>query len=263
METVTRQTFRVVIIEDEKPAAEKLAKAILLIRPEWQVAAILHNCTDGIRWLTANEGPDLIFMDIQLTDGLSFDIFEKADIRCPVIFVTAFDHYWQMAFAHNGIDYLLKPLKVESLALALKKYEQIKTHFTSSLPRFLDWVREEGPAPPIQTKARFLLKRGLEYIKVDTKDIAYLFATQKVVCLVTFEQGKFILDRSLTELSKELDNRLFYRINRKYIVNHHAITSMKVWSKSKLKIELVPPVEEPVIISSEQVAKFKKWLVDV
>ncbi len=253
--------LKIVIIEDEKPAAEKLAQAILALRPDYIIKAILHNCSDAIQWLTLHPIPDLIFMDIELTDGLSFEIFEKVDIECPVIFVTAYDHYWQKAFAHNGIDYLLKPLQSKNLASSIKKYDQIKGYFASNLEGLIGWIKNHNAEPPVQTKSRFLLKRGMEYVKVETKDIAYFYASQKVVCLVSFEQGKFILDKSLTELMKDLDKQQFYRVNRKFVINQNSISSMKILSKSKLKVKLTPPTTEEVIISQDQVANFKKWLI--
>ncbi len=253
--------LKIAIIEDEKPAAEKLAHAILTLRPDCSIEAILHNCSDAIEWLTSQHRPDLIFMDIELTDGLSFEILRQTNIDCPVVFVTAYDHYWQKAFAYNGIDYLLKPFQTESIAASLKKYDQIREHFTTNIKNLLGWIGESGKEPPTETKSRFLLKRGMEYVKVDTKDIAYLYATQKLVCLVSVDQGKFILDKSLTELMLVLDRQAFYRINRKFIVNQSAIKTMKILSKSKLKVELIPPFEEDVIISQDQVANFKKWLI--
>lgn len=259
MTTLSTDPLKIAIIEDEKPAAEKLARSILTIRPDCNIEAILHNCSDAIDWLSQNK-PDLIFMDIELTDGLSFEIFDNTNIHCPVIFVTAYDHYWQKAFAYNGIDYLLKPFQDESLAASINKYDQIKDHFTSNLQRLLGWIKEHETEPALQTKSRFLLKRGLEYVKVETRNIAYFYATQKLVCLVSFDQGKFILDKSLTELMVALDKQLFYRVNRKFVVNQNAIKTMRILSKSKLRLELTPPIDEEIIISQDQVSNFKKWL---
>ena len=249
--------MRVIIIEDEKPAAEKLKKAIQKIDPAISVESTLGSVRDTVNWIQSNPAPELVFMDIELADGSSFKIFEEVKISCPVIFTTAYDEYWQEAFEYNSIDYLLKPLKQEKLENALKKYHTLKQYFAASFQQLLRWQQN-----PVQEKykSRFLVKRGSDYITVLTEAIAYFYATHKLVCMVDKTNQKFILDRSLAVLEKELNPSQFYRVNRKYLVNISAIKKIKTYSKSKLLLELNPPVQEEVIISQETVTHFKEWM---
>ena len=247
--------MKAIIIEDEKPAAEKLQKALLKCTPPVEVMAVLGSVRAAAAWLQSNAGPELIFMDIELTDGLSFRLFEQAAIECPVIFITAYDEYWQEAFEYNSIDYLLKPVRQDKLEAALKKYEKLKHHFTSNYQRLLSWPQQDNGH-----KKRFLVKRGTDYISIKTTDIAYFYATQKLVCLVDNHAQKFILDQSLSDLEKQLDPSQFYRVNRKYLVHLQAIHRIKTYPKSKLLLEIQPPPPEEIIISQEGTAAFKTWM---
>jgi len=249
--------MKVIIIEDEKPAAEKLLKAIQKTDASIDVQAVLNSIKAAVEWLQQNPMPDLLFMDIELGDGLSFKIFEKVNINSPVIFCTAFDEYWQEAFEHNSIDYLLKPVKQEKLEIALNKYDKLKQHFASSFQQLQQW--QQQPAGN-GYKKRFLVKRGTDYVSVKTDDIAYFYATHKLVCMVDSKNQKFILDQSLAEIEKQLDPSLFYRVNRKYLINLSAIKKIKSYPKSKLQLEVEPIVNEDIIISQEAVAAFKEWM---
>ena len=247
--------MKVLIIEDEKPAAEKLKKAIQKIDPAISIESTLGSVRDAVIWMQNNPVPELVFMDIELSDGLSFKIFEQVKIGCPVIFTTAYDEYWQEAFEHNSIDYLLKPVKQEKLEAAIKKYEQLKKYFTGNFQQLLQWQQQ----PQQAYKKRFLVKKGNDYITVKTEDIAYFYATHKLVCMVEKEGQKFILDKSLADLEKELEPAMFYRVNRKYLVNINAIKKIKSYPKSKLQLELSPSVAEEIIVSQENAAVFKEW----
>jgi DNA-binding LytR/AlgR family response regulator len=249
--------MNVIIIEDEKPAAGKLQKALLKCDTGIEVLAVLGNVHDAVDWLQQHAAPELIFMDIELSDGLSFKIFEKVTISCPVIFTTAFDEYWQEAFEHNSIDYLLKPVKQEKLEAALKKYEKLKQFFSLNYQNLLNWQTQK---PANGYKKRFLVKRGADYISVKTEEIAYFYATHKLVCLVDNKSQKFILDQSLADIESQLDPALFYRVNRKYLVNMGAIKRIKSYPKSKLLLEVEPVLAEEIIISQENVAAFKQWM---
>jgi len=249
--------MRAVIIEDEKPAAEKLIKAIQKTQSVIEIVAVLNSIKTSVDWLQENPMPDLLFMDIELSDGLSFKIFEKVNISSPVIFCTAFDEYWQEAFEHNSIDYLLKPVKQDKLETALNKYDKLKQHFASSFQHLMQWQQQ-----PAGTgyKKRFLVKRGVDYITVRTEDIAYFYATHKLVCMVDNKNQKFILDQSLADIEKQLDPLQFYRVNRKYLVQLTAIKKIKTYPKSKLQLEIEPVVNEEVIVSQENVSAFKEWM---
>lgn len=246
-----------IIIEDEKPAAEKLLKAIEKADPSIQVKAILYSIQSSVQWLRQNPAPDLVFMDIELGDGLSFKIFEKIKLNSPVIFCTAYDEYWQEAFEHNSIDYLLKPVKQEKLEIALRKYDKLKQHFAVNLQQLQQWQRH--PSEMVYKK-RFLVKRGLDYISVKSEEIAYFYAAHKLVCMVDNRNQKYILDQSLAEIEKQVDPSHFYRVNRKYLVHQNAIKKIKSFPKSKLQLELEPLISDDIIISQENVTAFKDWM---
>ncbi|RYG47639.1 MAG: response regulator transcription factor [Chitinophagaceae bacterium] len=248
--------MRAIIIEDEKPAAEKLLKAIRQADTSVEVVAVLNSVRASIEWLEQNPMPGLLFMDIELSDGLSFKIFDAINISSPVIFCTAFDEYWQEAFEHNSIDYLLKPIKGEKLEAALNKYAKLKQHFSADLRKVLE-TKQQATG---EYKKRFLVKRGTDYISIKTEDIAYFYATHKLVCLIDTKNQKFILDQSLADIERQLDPSQFYRINRKYLVHLNAIKKIKGFPKSKLQLELEPAVSEDIIISQDNVAAFKEWM---
>lgn len=249
--------MNVIIIEDEKPAADKLQKALQKINPEIDIKAILKDVRSSVKWLLENTAPDLIFMDIELTDGSSLVIFDAVPVMCPVIFTTAYDDYWQAAFEHNSIDYLLKPIRAEKLELALSKYDKLKQFFSGHFQQLTAYTRD-GQASVYKT--RFLVKRGADYISIRTNDIAYFYATHKLVCLVDTTGQKFILDQSLSEIEKQVDPSLFYRVNRKYLVHMNAISRIKSYPKSKLLIETIPPVTEEILVSQENAMAFKTWM---
>jgi DNA-binding LytR/AlgR family response regulator len=249
--------MKVVIIEDEKPAAEKLHKALLQYNADMNVLATLGSVQEATQWFTQNAMPELIFMDIELTDGLSFRLFENIPVECPVIFTTAYDEYWQEAFEYNSIDYLLKPLKPEKLEAALKKYEKLKQYFTDNYKKLMNW---QPGAAHTGYKKRFLVKRGTDYVSIKTEEVAYFYAAHKVVCMVDGSGQKFILDQSLADIEMQLDPALFYRVNRKYLVNMSAIKRIKAYPKSKLLLEVAPLVADEIIISQENVAAFKQWM---
>jgi DNA-binding LytR/AlgR family response regulator len=246
-----------VIIEDEKPAAEKLLSLLAVCSQQVYVEAVLGSIKESLEWLQQHAVPDLIFMDIELSDGLSFKIFEQLNIECPVIFITAYDEYWQEAFEHNSIDYLLKPVKPEKLEAALKKYQKLKQHFTGSYQALATWPASQSQAG---YKKRFLVKRGTDYISIKAEEVAYFYATHKLVCMVDSSGQKFIMDQSLADIETQVDPAAFYRVNRKYLVNMSAIKRIKSYPKSKLLLEVAPLVTEDIIISQENAAAFKQWM---
>lgn len=248
--------MRIVIIEDEKPAAEKLTKALQKQNSAFNIEAVLDSNAVAEQWFANHPMPDLLFMDIELSDGLSFQILDKVNITCPIIFCTAYDEYWQEAFEHNGIDYLLKPVSDDKLQQAINKYETLKKYFAQNLQQLLQSQQKQAAG----YKKRFLVKRGSDYISIKTEEIAYFYATHKLVCMVDNRNQKFILDQSLADLEKETDPTLFYRVNRKYLVNITSIQKIKSYPKSKLELELQPSAPEEVIVSQESSAAFKEWM---
>ncbi len=248
--------MRVIIIEDEKPASEKLQKALEKAEPSVQVVAKLSSIKESVQWLQQNEMPELLLMDIELGDGLSFKIFDKVNVSCPVIFCTAFDEYWQEAFEHNSIDYLLKPVRQDKLESALSRYDKLKKHFTANFQKLTQWQQQTSNS----YRKRFLVKRGDDYISVPIDEVAYFYATYKLVCLVDKKSRKFILDQSLADIENQLDASQFNRVNRKYLVNLSAIKKIKSHPKSKLLLELEPSINEEVVVSQENVTAFKAWM---
>lgn len=249
--------MKVIIIEDEKPAAEKLKKGMEQAGVAITVEAVLASVQAATSWLQQHPMPDLIFMDIELTDGLSFKILENVNVTCPIIFTTAFDEYWQEAFEYNSIDYLLKPVKQEKLEASLQKFEKLKQFFTANLQQLQQWRQKTDPA---SYKKRFLVKRGMDYVTIRAEEVAYFYATHKLVCMVDARGQKFILDKSLADLEKETDPAQFHRLNRKFLVNIQAIRKIKAYAKGKLQVELDPPLQEEVFISQENVSAFKVWV---
>lgn len=247
--------MKVIIIEDEAPAAGRLKRMLQETSYDVEVLTVLDTLSASIAWLGANPTPDLIFLDIELSDGLSLDLIRYTRVNCPVIFITAYDEYWQEAFEYNSIDYLLKPLKKERLEAALHKYTGMKEYFRAQFRDLLDYQAGER-----KYKDRFLVKRGIEYVSVPTMDISFFYASHKLVCLVRKDGSKFILDHSLSDMEKQIDPELFFRINRKYLVNIRSIQRIHSLPKSKLSIEVAPPSGEELIISAENSSGFKKWI---
>ena len=248
--------MKVIIIEDEKPAAEKLKKSLLKADSNIEIMAVHSSVKESVAWLSEHPLPELIFMDIQLSDGLSFQIVEKSKIECPVIFTTAYDEYWQEAFEHNSIDYLLKPVKQDKLEIALKKFAKMKKYFSSSYQNLTSWQQKQGN----EFKKRFLVKRGLDYISIKVEDIAYFYAAHKLVCMVGNNGQKYILDQSLSEIEKQINPVIFYRVNRKYLLNITAIKRIKTYPRSKIQLDIDPSPGEEIIISQENVSAFKEWI---
>lgn len=247
--------MKVVIIEDEKPAVDKLRNALGKYDESIEVTEVLRSVHASVQWIKNNAMPDLFFMDIELTDGLSFKIFEEAKITCPIIFTTAYHDYWQEAFEHSSIDYLLKPIRQDKLEAAMAKYEILKQHFAQNLQQLLSQnVSGNG------IRKRFLVKRGIDYVSIKAEEIAYFYATHKFVCLVDTRANRFILDQSLADLEKQVDPALFYRVNRQYLVHIDAIKKIKSYPKSKIQLEVDPKTSEEIIISQENVAAFKDWM---
>lgn len=243
--------MKVVIIEDEAPAAARLTRMLAAATAyDIEVVEVLDTLASATAWFRANPLPDLIFMDIELSDGLSLDLVRVARIGCPVIFVTAYDEYWQEAFEYNSLDYVLKPVKQERLEAALKKFGEMKEYFMS---RYLRMVENRG------YKDKLLVRRGAEFVSIRVEEVAYFYASHKMVCLVRRDGVKFIMDRSLAEMEKEVDPGIFYRLNRKYLVNRAAIRKVSALPKSKLLVAAEPVASEELVVSSEGSAAFKKW----
>lgn len=247
----------VLIIEDEEIAAERLENMLTDIDPEVNVLAKTGSVKGAVSWLRVHTA-DLIFVDIQLSDGLSFAIFDEIPVTTPLIFTTAYDQYAIQAFKHNSISYLLKPIRKKELAESLGKFRRLKTAFGIDFGE-LRSVYEDGKK---EYKKRFLVSVGEKLKKIEVEEIAYFYAMEKSVFFKTFDNKTLSVDQSLDTLEEELDPDQFFRINRKYIVNLDSIEEMVLWSRSRIKLFLTPGVskDEDTIVSISRSSDFKKWM---
>ncbi len=244
-----------VIIEDEKLAADNLELMLHSIDEEIKILAKIESVRNSVKWLSSNTC-DLIFLDIQLSDGNSFSIFDHVDVKIPVIFITAFDQYAIRAFKHNSIDYLLKPINKDDLSQSLQKfYEHFQSHQFPDYKALLESLRN-----PVNYQERFLVTAGQKLRTIKTSEIAYFYVQTKGVFLCTKEDKHYDINYTLEKLEEMLDPKSFFRINRQYIVNIEVIENMYIVSKSRLKLDILPKPSEEVIVSVNNVQEFKLWL---
>ena len=248
--------MKIVLIEDEAPAIEKLERYLLKYDPTFEIVAKLQSISTSVDWFSDNHNSfDLIFMDIQLSDGLSFEIFSKITIEKPIIFITAFDEYAIDAFKVNSVDYILKPVTFTDLSKALRKHEKLRASYSinDAVENVTTIVSKK------KVKDRFLVRLGNHIHAVNTSDISLFYAEGRTVFLLTNERKKFIVEYNLEKLVALLDTRLFYRVNRKFIININAINDVIVYSNSRLKITPHITVDKEIVVSREKVTSFKKW----
>jgi DNA-binding LytR/AlgR family response regulator len=250
--------MRVVIIEDEELAVKRLESMISQYDPAINVLAKLESVEQSVEWFEKNPEPDLLFLDIHLEDDISFTIFEKVKITCPIIFTTAFDEYAIKAFKHKSIDYLLKPILQADLNKAIDKYK--------------DWTGDKKQMVDVASlydmitrknenyKERYSVSVGEKLKSISVTDIAYFFSTSGITFMVTNSKSQFSLDISLETLATELNPKDFFRVNRQYLVKLQAIQNVHVFPKSRLKLDLNPPAPEEIYVSLDKVAEFKTWL---
>ena len=254
--------MNIIIIEDEKPAARLLKRK--LEKLNFSAEIMLHSVEESLEWFSKNQHPDLIFLDIQLSDGLSFEIFEKIEIKSAVIFTTAYDEYALRAFKLNSIDYLLKPIDEEDLEIAIAKFE---SRFNKENNNLLDYkadfnqIRKMLSNPSEKVfKKRFTVKIGQHLKVISTDEIECFFSENKGTYLHTFDNRNYLIESTLETLEQELDDKEFYRISRKFIVPLKSIKEILMYSNSRLKVVLPTYKEEDVIVSREKVADFKNWI---
>lgn len=253
--------MKILIIEDEAPAARRLAGLIRNARPEAEILAVIDSVELAVRWLPAHRPPDLIFMDIQLADGLSFDIFARTEVTAPVIFTTAYDEYALKAFKVNSVDYLLKPVDPDELAHSLRKLQTLRDQLAPPLDAGVLRSLVQS-LQPVQSpfKSRFLVRFADKLVFIQTDGIAYFLAEDKYVFVIIHDNKKYPLDHTLDELDTLLDPSVFFRLNRKFIAHLKSIQSIHTYFNGKLKLHLVPAEPEEVTVSRERAAAFKKWL---
>lgn len=247
--------MKVLIVEDEEAAARRLQKLILEIDANIEIVGELDSIEAALLWFHTNSLPDLVFMDIHLADGSSFEIFNHVKIEKPVIFTTAYDQYALQAFKVNALDYLLKPIKRQELEQAIEKYRKWQGDRNTDYKELTKLLQKD-----ISSK-RFLIKFGQTIRVVDIQDAAYFYTESKITFLVSKEGKRYPLDVSLEKVEEMADSKTFFRINRQFIVNVHAIKEMYAYSKSRVKLELMPHCDLDTVVSTERSPVFKKWLI--
>lgn len=250
--------MRVIIIEDESEAAKWLSNLILDLMPGVQIDAKIDTIKKAVQWLSENRPPDLIFMDIQLADGISFQIFEQCTVTSPVIFTTAYDEYALKAFKVNSIDYILKPVAKEDLQVALKKYEHFSGNVHAS--QILDNIGQAMQMLMKKYKTRFVIKVGEHLKTVEVDHILYFYSQDKATFCITADKRNHILDYTLEQLEDMVDPGQFFRINRKYMVRSAAIEDIISYTNSRLKLLLKGSQDSDIIVARERVQEFKEWL---
>ena len=250
--------MKVLIIEDEIPAAKRLSGLVKQYRPDAQIVEVIDSIEGAVKWLNTFEKPDLLFMDIQLSDGLSFDIFNHTQIQSPIIFTTAYDQYTLKAFKVNSVDYLLKPIDPEELEKAFLKFDKIynqpQSYDRSVIENLLQAMTQKD------YKSRFIVKVGQQLTYISVSDISYFYSEDGLLCVKTNNGKRHILDYTLDQLEQVLNPTEFFRINRKIITRIDAINKIYTYFNSRLKLELQPKTELEAIVSRDRVSDFKKWL---
>ncbi|MCW3118626.1 MAG: hypothetical protein JWM28_2708 [Chitinophagaceae bacterium] len=247
--------IRIVVIEDERLVAEELRNRLTALSNEVEIIATLMSVEESIIYFTEHPNPDLILSDIQLPDGLSFDIFNKVSCRVPVIFITAFDRFIVNAFEHNGIDYLLKPVEDKDLLKVLNKYKMFDQHFAGRQKFFESFAK---------AKKRLIVRRGTMNVSLKLEDIVLFYTEDKIIYTIDKEGKKYVCDKNLSELDEELKGAGFFRVNRQYIINAEYIRGYKSYEKVKLTVDLVIPFADHLIIVSQETAPyFRRWMNEI
>lgn len=250
--------MKILIIEDEKLAADHLISQVLKYDAAIKVVGRIDTVKKSVQWFNQNPHPELVFMDIQLADGLSFEIFEQIDIQCPVIFTTAFNEYAIKAFKVNSVDYLLKPIDYQELETAIDKFK--RHHGESQESKYQDVISNMMQILTDNFKQRFVIKVGEHIKSIPVNDILYFYSLEKATFLHTSNDHNYVIDYSLEQLEGLVDPDRFFKINRKYLICMNAIEDIISYSNSRLKIELKHSNDMDAIVAREKVGKFKAWL---
>ncbi len=248
--------MNLLIIEDEAKAASRLEKLILKMKPEAAVLGKIETVRDALRFFSEPHDLEVIFADIQLADGLSFEIFRQIRVSCPIIFTTAYDQYAIEAFNTNGIDYLLKPIEEERLSQALEKLKNLTPK--PNLEKLYNLIKSESLGKK-KYKSRFMVKVGEQIKTIPTDQIKAFYSFDGASFLLSFDGGNYIVDFTLDQLEEMLDPELFFRVNRKHFLSVGSCKKIYSWSNSRLVVE-VAGLDEKAVVARERVGKFKAWL---
>lgn len=250
------------IIEDEIPAARLLNKMLTELRPEWEVLLLPGNVEGAIKWFKNNPHPDILFLDIQLTDGVSFSFIEQAEPESMIVFTTAYDEYAIRAFKVNSIDYLLKPIDKERLVETLEKYERLTSKYFKEFNHqgeILE-ILQHITNPAKKYRTRFLISGDEKLFTLQVDDIAYFYSENKVTFAVTRQNREYVIDLSLDKLCEQLDPDRFFRTNRQTVVSVQAIQKIESYFLGKVVVKVSPPFKDKIIVSREKIGAFKLWL---
>lgn len=249
--------IRTLIVEDEEPAAARLEKLLKQVEPGIQILDVIDSVEIAVKWFETNDPPDLLMLDIQLADGLSFDIFKKTEVDSFVIFTTAYDEYAIKAFELNSIDYLLKPVDRVKLQNSIQKYRKLAGRNQQvSIETLMETLEHRKSS----FKIRFAVNVGSKIISVETRSVAYFYSMEKSIFLCTNENHHYPLDFSLEHLEQLLDPEMFFRINRQVIIQYTSIEKIHILSRSRVKLETNPPASEDLLVSTARTHQFRLWL---
>jgi two-component system, LytTR family, response regulator LytT len=249
-------TKKILIIEDEEANAQRLVRIILNLRPNYRILEIVSSIKKSVEWLSNNNAPDLIFMDIQLSDGVSFEIFNLAEVLCPVIFTTAYDEYALKAFKYNSIDYLLKPVEKEELENAIIKFERLATPSLKQnnlIKNLIDFIDKK------EYRKRFLVQYRDGFKQVNVDSVSFFFSELGSTFAISYDGEKNQIPQSLELLEQQLDPKQFFRANRQYIIHINSIKQVHTYFNSKLKLDL-KKCNHKVIVSRLKASSFKDWM---
>ncbi|MCF2494656.1 LytR/AlgR family response regulator transcription factor [Dyadobacter chenhuakuii] len=254
---------KILIIEDEQPAGEYLTQLIQKIDPKTEILNVLDSVETAVDWLSDNPSPDLIFLDVQLGDGTCFQIFEQISIGCPVIFTTAHDEYAMRAFKLNSIDYLLKPIRQESLKFSLEKYYQLNEENAISKVKYLEELMHNQILNRKSPRRSFLVPYRDKLIPLKDSDFGWLTIKNGVVVATLHDDRNFVVDKSLEELENQLDPTNFFRANRQFIISRECISEIELYFNGRLLVRTTPSSSNQILISKERVPVFKKWFEEL
>jgi two-component system, LytTR family, response regulator LytT len=257
--------MKILIVEDEELAVKKLQKTLAGVEPDAEVVAVTDSILSTVNWLDENPAPDLILMDIELSDGQSFEIFNQATIKSPVIFTTSYDEYALKAFKVNSVDYLLKPIQKEDLQAALQKLKQMKDLYKTedakpdvSIDSLVKELQQK--LQPKEYRKRFLVKHAQKLVSVEVDEIAYFFSDGRLNFFKTLDNKKFVVDYTMDDLEDMLDPVKYFRISRSFYISVNSVDQIHDYFGNRLLLHLKPVVDKESIVSREKVTDFKKWM---
>jgi two-component system, LytTR family, response regulator len=248
--------MKLFLVEDEAPARERLIETIARVEPAARVVGVAASVHEAKAWLVAHPPPDLMLLDVQLADGLSFELFADGAITCPAIFATAYDEFVLEAFKANAIDYVLKPVSDAALARAFAGYRRLRTHFSADMAERLAGLA----APPAPPRQRILARKGAGFVSLRLDDMAYFVSLDKTTYAVDRDGHRHLVEATLAELGERLDRQRFFRINRQMIVAAAAVEGFRPSGKGRLSLQLAPSASETVIVTQERASGFREWL---